>query len=167
MVLYDIGQQPNNNGVTVDFGPGGTFSPMEYIADGAVTPGAVVVPSATDGKAAEAGALALNALGWVLENVAPADPALGTAKDLRTDFADGKRIRVCRNHGSRFMGLILASSAALVHGDKLKTAAGGTLEKFVQGTDNSSGAVATFDELADFTPGGTTTRHIVRWGGGV
>lgn len=150
---------------------GGPIRPAlnEKMADGAVTPGAILVTSATDGKVAEAGAAARAVVGVAAEN----ESYLNTAGSYLTDFADGKPVPYYSTPGTQFYGIIKASSAALVYGDLLQTAAGGELEKFdpdETSTATLSGgvgtAVARYMDPADLTPGGSAVRKLCTFLGG-
>ena len=163
MSIVGIDDAANTNGVYV----GGGIDPTERIAGAAVTPGAIVVTEGTtDGECIETADAedGSRALGYALDNASAADPAVGTAKDLRTDYDTGDTVRINRHVGSRFMGIIKASSAALIEGDRLKAAASGEMEKFVKGTDDDVEAIARYAETADFTPGGSAARKVCIWG---
>lgn len=156
---------------------GGAIPPAkrELMADGAVTPGAMLVTSATDGKVSEAGALAKGVVGIAAEN----DSYLNTSGSYLTDFADGKPVPFYDAPGTQFYGIIKANSAALVFGDLLQCAANGELEKYAPDIDPTSlatvdssttaalgTAVARYMDPADFAPGGTATRKLCTFLGG-
>lgn len=153
MSLID-GYAPSTKGVHA----GGDIDPAEGWAGGDVTPGAVLVGSATDGSVGEAGAGATNVLGYALENQGP-------GKQFRDDIATGERVRYNTRKGARFMGIVKATSAPLVYGDYLKSAAGGELEKWDSAADAVTKICAKYVEKADFTPGASAERKVCEFGG--
>lgn len=136
---------------------GGSIRPgqRELMADGAVTPGAMLITSATDGKVAEAGDAAANVVGIAGEN----ESYLNTSGSYLTDFGTGTPVPFYFTPGIMFYGIIKASSAALVFGDGLACAANGELRKAVEG----EAIVATYQDPADFAPGGAATRKLCQF----
>lgn len=135
-------------------GAWGTDQKAEGIAAAAVTPGAILVTGSTDGQVQEAGARAIAIVGVAAENI-----KFGIESFL-TDHASGDPVQYYSKPGTEFFGIIKNSSAALVYGDLLQTAANGELEKFDPAVDPTS--LATVDSSASAAYGTSVARYIGR-----
>lgn len=138
---------------------GGHEEKSEGAADGtnAVKPGMVLISAAADGAVTPATALARSIIGIAAENTKQGIESYLTAFTA-TDTAVPY---YCRND-LLFYGIIKNSSAALVHGDLLQTAASGELEKFAPDTTSATTvagsigtSVARYMGVVDLTPGAT------------
>lgn len=164
MTLGQQDERANEHGVAVKVDGWDSY---DGYADGAVTPGAIVVPGSADFDVAEAGDGATDFIGWASDNIAADDdPADGTLKDLRRDYADGDAVVAYRNQGDKFMG-ILAESESITKEDSLVCAAGGELRAFDDaGGDTPDMIVGDYIGEADQSTGaGETARILVEFGG--
>lgn len=147
---------------------GGPKEVDEGIADSAVTPGAILEQGSNPNDVSEAGANSEAVVGVALEN-----DFEGTDIEDQTstgdadadhpwlnDFADGDPVDYANNDGVKFRGLLDSSSGDIAKGDKLVTAANGTLVDTGTGTPTDN--TATFRALEDVSsPGSGTTRIAV------
>lgn len=158
MTLNLIDEAKNTNGIAVDL-------PEPEVGEGVVQASNTITPGMAVTKGTAAGELIPDndsgkSSGYALDNVSADDPADGTAKTLRTNYAAGKRVRYGRRAGARFMGLI-ASGQNLTKDARLKTANG----KFVAGTEGTDKLVAVLIQEGG-TGGalGADTHLLCRWG---
>lgn len=176
MAINEIDEAVNTNGVLVD----GPVDPGEGTVEAAntVTPGALVIRGTAAGEIVQAGDEAINVIGYALENVGKgSDPAVGTAKDLRADFAAGARVRYNRAKGSKFMA-ILADGFTVNKGALLVSAGSGQVKPYapdVTATVNEANVEAALAENAAIiaryigeaavTTSGATARILANYGG--
>jgi hypothetical protein len=132
----------------------------EGVADGAVTPGTVLIKGAAANDLKVAGAGAANAIGWAPDNLGDGTSTDATAKKLTDDFADNSRMPYF-TAGGVFFGILL-DGESIVQGDILKTAAGGKLAK-IAAADSPALKVCEYIGIDDQAPSGSDARIMVRW----
>lgn len=143
-------------------GAWGTDQKSIYIANGAITPGAGTTAHATDGQIAEGagGATKSTFTGIAADNIRH------DATTFFTDHPTGEEVQTYQKPGAEVFAIIVNSSAALVHGNRLKMGTGGGFEKFVEGTDDENLALLTYIGRADLTPPASgVNRYLCRIGG--
>lgn len=121
MALERSDEQINDDGVAVDTWGADHF---EGVADGAVTPGAVVEQGTNDEDIQEATDESEVVLGWASDNVARQP---GETESLTTDHSDGDEV-VCYR-GGKFMA-ILDNSETVDKGEKLVASGNGRVKSF-------------------------------------
>lgn len=110
---------------------GGPKEVDDFEADGAVTPGAVVVSGSSGGQIAEASSQTAAIVGVVQDNAwQQRDATSSTDFAWLDDFSDGERVPVNVAVGQEFMGILASASDDVSTGDKLVTAADGELTKY-------------------------------------
>lgn len=129
----------------------GTKMIDEGLANGAVTPGALLITGSTDNDVEEAGAGALNVIGFALEN----DLKASDTETVLADYANNDWVPYNVAPGVGWMA-ILANGESVAKGDKLKPAANGEVAKFVSGTDAPAMIVGKYMGDADVTASGST-----------
>lgn len=147
---------------------GGPWEIDEGFADGAVTPGAVLIKGTNEDDVSEAGADTTEILGYALENdwreIDPAD-LTSTSTPFFDNFADNAVVKFNKAVGAEFNGL-LAAGENVSRGDALKTAAAGELALRVDtGTAPDDPALGIFiaQENVDNSAGTAAVRiHVKR-----
>lgn len=128
------------------------------VADGAVTPGALLITGTADHDVAEAGDAAINVVGYALENDLKADDA-----SMLSDYADGDAVPF--NMAGSLFAPVVANAEVLAHGDKICAAAGGEVRKWDTGVDDPAAIVGHYAGHVDVTGDGSKRAVCVFYGG--
>ena len=103
---FDTINEISDDGVSVEVYYTGPIVDEGVAPSGGVTPGALITYSDNADAYAEAAADATSVIGYAGGNVLAADPAEGTASDLRTDYAEDERFPIRGCKGDVFWGII-------------------------------------------------------------
>lgn len=141
-----------NGGITL----GGPLDPDEGLADGTITPGAIVTLSNVPGRdyvEAPPGSHG-DYIAYAMENI--------PAPMLRLPYADGVTVRVNRARGASFAGLIAASTPPISPHERLKVSRSkGRLERWEPNVDDERLAVAKYAGTVIFVPGDVDARQPI------
>lgn len=164
MTVGNINDIPDD-GISVEVEYSGPIGGEGIVPTGeAVTPGAIVEYTTTEGEIDECGADSTQAIGYAVGNVRADDPAVGTESDLRTDYGEGERFSYRNEYGDVFWGILADQSGVDVEpGTVLKTAAGGELTPLASADNADVKGVAEMIEDDAVAPSGSNRRTLVRW----
>lgn len=148
-------------GVTV----GGPKQVIEYEADGAITPGALVSRGTSAGQVTEAAAGDDQVIGYAMENQQEG------VTDLQADYSDGDSVPINVAPGALWYAIAQDTTGADTHqtGDVLRAEASGEVGAFTATTDTATNdspedAVARYVGKDDITNNGSTSRILARLG---
>lgn len=118
-------------------------------AEGAITPGRLLIKGTAASDVLHAGDAAENVIGISLENELQR-PATEGSTTVLTDYANNAWVPFSKLVGGRFV-VTLVTGETIVQGDKLVTAVGGKVRVYVAGTDEPAAIVGTYMGKAGLT----------------